>query len=317
MAEIVDALGWLEAFENGLECSDDILERSGRGTAEQRFDLGEGLLDRVEIGRVRRQVEQGHAGVFEALPDAGDFVGRQVIADHDTAGRQFGDEMIGQPLLEDASGHRPVDQHRRGDTVMAQRGDEGGGHPVTVRGFADQRLALAAPAAQPGHAGGRAGLVDEGEAGEVEPGLRCAPDLARYRDIGPVLLSGVDRPFFVPQPEPANRPPDACITDLEASSGQFASDLVQGQLGRRGQPLADPVRLFQELRAPVAAHRPRRMVALALIPPPPVARRARGNVERRADLPATPPRRHLPHYPTAQIIRIRLRHPMPASFRPA
>lgn len=59
-----------------------------------------------------------------------------------------------------------------------------------------QRLAPAAPTAQPGHAGRRSDLVDEHEAVEVEPGLRRPPELACDGDVRPILLGRVDRPFF-------------------------------------------------------------------------------------------------------------------------
>jgi hypothetical protein len=42
--------------------------------SEQRFEFGEGLLDRIEIRAVGWQVEQLGAAAFDRLLDAGDFV---------------------------------------------------------------------------------------------------------------------------------------------------------------------------------------------------------------------------------------------------
>ena len=72
-----------------------------------------------------------------------------------------------------------------------------------MRCLADERLALVAPAMGPHHARGGAGLVNEHQRLEVEPGLRRLPDRTRYRDVGPVLLAGVDCSFFL---APASSP---------------------------------------------------------------------------------------------------------------
>jgi len=42
--------------------------------ALQCFELGEGLFDRVQVGTVRRQVEQAGAGGLARLADAGDLM---------------------------------------------------------------------------------------------------------------------------------------------------------------------------------------------------------------------------------------------------
>lgn len=59
---------------------------------------------------------------------------------------------------------------------------------------------LAAPAMRANHARGRAGLIDEHQRFEVEPSLRRLPDRTRYRDVGPVLLAGVDCSFLKRSP---------------------------------------------------------------------------------------------------------------------
>lgn len=121
---------------------------------------------------------------------------RQVVADDNAARPHLGDQVFDEPLPEDAAVHRSVDQHRREDAIVLEPGDEGGRHPVAMRRLAVERLALATPAAQPGHAGRGPGLVDEHQRSEVQPGLRRAPDVAGDDDIGPVLLSREDGPFF-------------------------------------------------------------------------------------------------------------------------
>ena len=54
-----------------------------RNPRQDGFDLGEELLDRIEIGAVGRQVEDRCADAFDGLTHAVDFVCRQVVHDHD------------------------------------------------------------------------------------------------------------------------------------------------------------------------------------------------------------------------------------------
>ena len=164
--------------------------------SKQRLQLGEDLLDRVEVGAVGGEIEQAHAGGFEALADVCNLVGGKIVAHHDGAGLHFGDEMLDQPLVEDAAGHRSIDEHRCQDAVVLQAGDEGRGHPVTMGRLAQERLALLPPAISARHIGRGAGLVDKDERGEVKLLLRRAPDLAGNGDIQPALLSREDRDFF-------------------------------------------------------------------------------------------------------------------------
>ena len=57
------------------------VEGSRRGFAQEGLQLGEPLLDRVEIGAVGRQVEQPSAGVLDRRSDALHLVARQIVED--------------------------------------------------------------------------------------------------------------------------------------------------------------------------------------------------------------------------------------------
>lgn len=200
MVEIICALAGFELFEDDLEGVANGVEGSRRHSSEQLFDFGEDLLDRIEVGAIRGEVEQPHACVLEAITNAGDLVGRQIVGDDDAAGRHFGDQAFDQPLAEDFAGHRRIHQHWREDAVVLEPSHEGRGHPMAMGRLADERPALVAPAMRSHHARGRAGLIDEHQRLEVEPGLRRLPDRTRYRDVGPVLLAGVDCSFFKRSP---------------------------------------------------------------------------------------------------------------------
>ena len=53
--------------------------------AEDRFYLGKSLFDRIAIGRIGRQKQQGTATSCQCLMNMGRFVDTQVVQHHDLA----------------------------------------------------------------------------------------------------------------------------------------------------------------------------------------------------------------------------------------
>jgi len=78
---------------------------------------------------------------------------------------------------------------------MAQATDEGGGLPMTPRGFADQSLPERTAAMRAGHLGIGTGFVQEDQLRRVKLALAALPGRARFGDVRAVLLGGVQR-FF-------------------------------------------------------------------------------------------------------------------------
>ena len=72
------------------------LAGAGLGRAQPRFELAEGQFNGVEIGRVRRQIQQAGAAGFDEFGRAGHFVGRQVVEHDHVAGYECGAEHLVQ-----------------------------------------------------------------------------------------------------------------------------------------------------------------------------------------------------------------------------
>lgn len=159
------------------------------------LELCERHLDRVEVGRVRRQIAQLRASGLDDLSNIVVLVGGQIVHHHDVAWLQGRDQASLQVDAKDLAIHRLVDDKGSGDSVVAQCRDEGGDLPVTVWNLADQALATAAAATQSRHVGRGAGLIDEDEAGWIKQPLLRFPDLAGHRHVGPILLGRVNA-FF-------------------------------------------------------------------------------------------------------------------------
>lgn len=113
--------------------------------------------------------------MFEAFADTCDFVGGQVIDDHDAPQSHFRDQTLFQPLAEDPAGHRAWEQLWGQNAAMRQSGDKSGRHPVAMRDFGKELLAFVAPAMASGHRCVGAGLIDEHKGGKVETGLTRSP----------------------------------------------------------------------------------------------------------------------------------------------
>ena len=138
-----------------------VLDGSLLGQAHPVLDLGEGLLDGVEVGRVRRQVAEPGAGGLDHLPDGGCLVGAEIVHDDDVTGLQHRHELLLDIGAEALTVDRPIEDARRGEPVAAQRPKEGQRAPVAMRGDAAQPRALRPPAPQRRHIGLDPGLVDE------------------------------------------------------------------------------------------------------------------------------------------------------------
>jgi len=165
------------------------------GLSEQRLEFGEGLLDRIEVGAVGRQVEQPSLPAFDGLLNAGDLVAGQIVHDDDIARIQRRDEDLLDISPEDVAVHGAIEDVRGSDAGDAQTSDKSGGFPVTVGYRGQQAQAAGTPAKRPGHVGGRRGLVQEHQALRVECGLAPDEGVARRGHVRTLLLGGVQT-FF-------------------------------------------------------------------------------------------------------------------------
>ena len=77
-----------EAIEQGP--SPRRLDSAFGRLAQEGFELGEDLFNRVEIGRIGREEAEGGPGPFNGQPHSWAFVAAEIVQDDDVAGRQGG-----------------------------------------------------------------------------------------------------------------------------------------------------------------------------------------------------------------------------------
>lgn len=160
------------------------------GLAHEVLELGEDLLDWVEVGAIGRQEQELGTGAADRLANGGPFVAGEVIHDDDIAGRERRHEALLDIVGEALAVDRLVEHARRVDPVVAKRREEGHGAPVAIGHLGVKAFAAWRPAAQRSHVGLCPGLVDEDEPGRIKPALVLLPLLAPPGDLRPELLGG-------------------------------------------------------------------------------------------------------------------------------
>ena len=182
-------------IEESSDPSPERVDGSLLGFAQHAFELREDLFDRIEVGRVFGQEDQTRACDANGFPDGGAFVRAEIIHDDDISRR----ERRRQNLLDISEKafaiDRPVEDARRGDLIAAQGREESRGFPVAVGSLGDEREAAFYPAVGARHIGLGPGFVDKNETPWIKLRLNFLPARAMARDVGPILLGGIER-FF-------------------------------------------------------------------------------------------------------------------------
>ena len=170
-----------------------IVDGSLLGVAHPVLDLGEGLLDRIEVRRIGWEIPKACTGCADHLANGVGFVGAKIVHDDDIARLKDRHELLFDIGPEALPIDRPVEDARSGQAVAAQCAEEGQGAPVAMRGETAQPLAFCTPAIERFHVGLDPGFIDEDQSLGVETRLKAVPTLPAASDVGASLLKGEQR----------------------------------------------------------------------------------------------------------------------------
>lgn len=168
---------------------------SGLGT-ENGLELGEGEFDGVEVGGVRRQVQQPRPRRLDALADTADLVSGQIVEHDRVTGPEGWDEGLFDVVAEACARHRPVEEGGGHQAAGAEAGGDGDGLLMPERDRDPTALSAWSPSITTGHLGVGGGLVEEYEAVRVEIELALEPRQARGLHVLSFLLGGVASVFL-------------------------------------------------------------------------------------------------------------------------
>lgn len=195
VSEVTEALVGAEVVEGFSEEGPESFDGSRGLAADQPFEFREDQFDGVQVGTVRRQVDQGGSDGRDCLTDASDLVCGEVVHHHEIAGSQSWCELLLDVGQEQFTVHRTVDHQRRGQAVVTQRRDKGRRLPVAVRHLGDQALATTAAAITPSHVRAGPRLIQKHQATRIDANHLGLPGDPTLVDIGPILLRGA-QDFF-------------------------------------------------------------------------------------------------------------------------
>ena len=167
------------------------------------FELCEGHLDGIEVGRVRRQEKEPGAFVFQALAGLGALMAGEVVEHDDIAGVEGWCQLGLYVALESEPVDWSVKQPGGCQTITSETGNEGLGVPVAERRCCPQALAAGPAATQADHLGGGRGLVEKDQAMRLKPhtGLAMSPpEMALTLDVSAFALVGQQRFFYMSDP---------------------------------------------------------------------------------------------------------------------
>lgn len=190
MGEVAPAFVGREAVKEDPDPAPRRLNTAFGRVAQEGFELGEELFNRVEIGRIRRQKAQRGPGSLKGPPYSRALVAAEIVQDDDIArgeGRQQAVLHIGE---EAGAIDRAIEDTGSSNPVVAQGSHERQGLPMALRPRGDQALAARAAAVVSGHIGLGPRLINEHEPAGIKPALHTLPTGAPPRDIGPLLLGG-------------------------------------------------------------------------------------------------------------------------------
>ena len=240
IGEVVAALVWADNVDQRAELSPNFFDGAWLCRAHEVLELGEELLDWVQVGAIGWQEDQmspcGPDGTLCAVP----LVAAEVIENVDVACGQGRHEHLLDIGCEQFAINWTIDHSGRVDAVVPQGGYEGQRLPMAVRHARIKTLPAQAPAAQRRHVRLDPGFIDEDQAPGVNLILVGLPACALERDVATGLF-GRQYGFFEAQPLSMQKKPHRAPTGLDAARGQFRRQPARSERRRR-DPRSQPIR---------------------------------------------------------------------------
>ena len=125
-----------------------------------------------------------------------DFMGGQVIHDHDVSRLQFRHQDLFYIGLEGGTVHGAIENHGGHHSAQPQTGGEGCRFPVTVGNGSTTAFTTSGSSSQARHLGRGACLINENQLVRGEIDLSVEPELAAGKNVRALLFAGVRRLFL-------------------------------------------------------------------------------------------------------------------------
>src|SRR5271157_4481028 len=233
ISAILDVVG---AFLRGVgskklaDGGKDRVVGAGGGFSAPMLELGEDLLDRVQVRRIFRQEEKLRSGLSDGAAHSLAAMTAEIVHDNDFAGIERRNQALPDPGEKDRAVDRAVEETRRCDAIVAQRRYEGHGFPALEGRLADHSAAARSPASKRRHVGLGPGFINENQALGIDAVLIGAPLLAPALNVFAILFLG-GCGFFMAQPLRVQELPDRAAVHLQpANAFKLVDELADGEV---------------------------------------------------------------------------------------
>lgn len=174
---------------------------------QNRFHLRPAKFDWVEVGRVRRHVEDARARLLDQLSNARGVMGSEVIHHYDVADVERWTEVLAEELEEDMAICSTNVRHQCSDTSASERTEHREDMAAVAWNTPIDARADGAPGIFARHRDVRSRLVDEDESVGIERGQLRDEAGARLKDARAIAFARHDGLFFRERPSLASARP--------------------------------------------------------------------------------------------------------------
>ncbi len=195
MPHEVEAFARCKELQRDRDELDDLVEAARSRSAQKRFQLGKGQLDRIEVGAVRRQEAEARAHAFNRRLHLRLLMHREVVQDDDVAGTERRDQHLLDVREKRGIVDRAIEDRRRRQSIDPQRGDDGVRLPMAVGRVIAQPQPPRTPAIATQQIRRDTGFVNEDIGARIMQRQSVLPLPSPGGDISAALFVGENR-FF-------------------------------------------------------------------------------------------------------------------------
>lgn len=164
--------------------------RAGGEAAEVAFDFGPHLLDRIEVGRVGRQVPSFRPDRFDGLDHAIGFVAGEIVHHNDVAWAKNGNQEVINESLKNQSVGRAFGDHRCGNSLQTNRRNHRRRIPMSAGHRVEEPFSLQSTPVLSSHVGLGAAFVQENQTIGIDLRQLPFPGNALFLYLGAILFAG-------------------------------------------------------------------------------------------------------------------------------
>src|SRR5437763_258057 len=229
VCQLACAFFGLEELENFADGKANSFDRSGGKFSQEVFELGEDLLDGVQVGRVFGQEEELGACRTDELTHDFASVAAEIVHDYDVARTKRRKQNFLYIDPKAVAIDRAIEKPWRLDAVMALGRQERHGLAAAVWNLGGRTLAARRPSPQGRHLGPGTGLVVVYQAVRLDAIFIFDPLGSPPCDVGTIAFAS-HHAFFEAELLGVNELPYRTVINLQPALSELGDQAAQGEV---------------------------------------------------------------------------------------